>query len=105
MIAKHLIMRIVILTSIYPPFSHLEPRTESRRVLILSIQSVQSLLKIMCVKATYTVNVFYQPFVLLLKTESLMLNFLIVIRHEELSTVSGGMSFLLLSQSLVFLKA
>ena len=59
----------------------------------------------MCVKATYTVNVFYQPFVLLLKTESLMLNFLIVIRHEELSTVSGGMSFLLLSQSLVFLKA
>ena len=27
MIAKHLIMRIVILTSVYPPFSHLEPRT------------------------------------------------------------------------------
>ena len=40
MFAKHLIMRIFILTSVYPRFSHLELRTESRRVLILSINSV-----------------------------------------------------------------
>ena len=33
-----------------------------------------------------------------------MLDFLIVTRHKELSTVSGGMSCLLLSQSLVFVK-
>ena len=33
-----------------------------------------------------------------------MLDFLIVTRHKELSTVSGGMSCLLLSQSLMFVK-
>lgn len=78
MIAKHLGIRIAVLTSGHGPCPHLGPPAESQRGLILSLYRFslyRTCRRSSRVEGTHTLSIRDKPLVTLLKIENLRLNF------------------------------